>query len=277
MKKALIFIFLIRNSLLFAQSSQDNLISTIDSLYLHGNPELAFSKLIEEEKKGVESPYIYHRLGMVYLERRDPEKAMQYLYQAQDYSDDDSLSNALHMDLGQAHYMVGNYNGAIRELELLINDSYYRFYALSTLAAIYSDIREYIKTSGIPKELFTNNLLSESTIINIGCLFLDKNLYDSAIYFFKWSLEFYPNNPVSMNYLGFSQYKKGNNELALELINSSISIDPANAYFYRNRGIVFISLNNISQACDDFAKAISLDYLEMYGDDILKYKTIYCD
>lgn len=57
---------------------------------------------------------------------------------------------------------------------------------------------------------------------------------------------------------------------ALEDINNSISILPANSYAFKNRGLVYLAMKRKEEACTDFMKALSLGFEKYYGEEVNK-------
>jgi tetratricopeptide (TPR) repeat protein len=251
--------------------SIEDLIHEIDYYYYNSQIEQAYELLSKAEKDGINSPYIYHRLGMLHINFHQPDIALDYLTKCRNLNNDDSLTVAIHLDFAQALYMIQQYDKAINELEEIIDISYYTEPSQAILLAIYSDTKAYDKAIPLAKELLDHNPQSNAIIHNIGYLFLDMQEYDSAIYFFNKALELEPNNAFLYNNLGNCYLNKGDLSKSMNLINKSIEIDSSNSYAYRNRGLVYIEMSKPELACIDFRKAIDLGYLKLFGEDILTF------
>lgn len=77
------------------------------------------------------------------------------------------------------------------------------------------------------------------------------------------------------NNRGYTKHKFGMNEEALEDIDHSISLLPGNSYAYRNRGLVYLDMNRIDDACFEFRTALDSGYAKEYGNDVnLKIKEV---
>ncbi|NQZ78354.1 MAG: tetratricopeptide repeat protein [Ekhidna sp.] len=270
-----VFIFLLNFS--YGQRTQE-LIKRIDSLFLKDSSQEAFDLTYDLVKNGNDDPLILHRLGMLYLgfPINQPKEALTHLQRAQNLTSDDSLKNAIHLDIAQVYYSTMRYDDALAELEVLIEQEYYRASALTIKMSIFSDVGQYETAIRIAKEVLTLDPYLLPAIVNTGFLFLSLNQPDSALNYFERANELKPNDPVIINNIGFAYYKQGNLEESLDLINESISIYPTNSYAYRNRAYVLTELNKIDEACNDINKAIELDYLTLYGDDILELKESNC-
>jgi Flp pilus assembly protein TadD len=56
-----------------------------------------------------------------------------------------------------------------------------------------------------------------------------------------------------------SHLREGRPELALEEFNRAIRMEPKNAYFYKGRGVAYLSLKRLPEAIAAFRKALDLD------------------
>ena len=173
-----------------------------DSLYFNGDVSGAKSMLVNAIKKGYNTDYLYHRLGMIYVDLVDPDSALYYLLLTRKVTTDDSLKFAIHLDIGQARYMNREFDNAIEELTPLLGDDNYRFAALTILLGIYSDLRDFDKAVPVAKELVSTNPTFYPAIVNVGYMYLDYGKPDSAIFYFGKALEYAPDDPIILNNLG---------------------------------------------------------------------------
>ncbi|WP_425392339.1 tetratricopeptide repeat protein [Ekhidna sp.] len=272
-----LIVFTILLNFSYGQRTQE-LVKKIDSLFLEDASQEAFDLAYELVQNGNEDPLILHRLGMLYIEFpiNQPQKALTHLQRAQSLTTDDSLRNGIHLDIAQVYYSMMKYDDALEKLEILLDQEYYRASALTISMSIFSDQGQYEKAIEIAREALALEPYLLPTIVNTGFLFLNLEQPDSALAYFERADELKPNDPVIINNIGFAYYKKGNLSKSLDLINESISIYPTNSYAYRNRAYVLTELDKIDEACNDINKAIELDYLNRYGDDILELKNSNC-
>ena len=73
---------------------------------------------------------------------------------------------------------------------------------------------------------------------------------------------------MSYNNRGYAKYKLKDYKSALKDITRSIDLYPANSYAFRNRALVYLSLDKKEKACENLQKAIDLGYSGMYGNDV---------
>lgn len=260
-----------------AYSQTQDVIRTADSLFFNQQAEKALTLLTKALDDGNESPFIYHRIGIIKLESYRKSNALEFLLKARELSTDQGLDTALFLDIGQAKYATLDYSGALEELSNLYNNETYRIPALTMAMNVYSDSGNLEKAIELSRKIISMENKSFPVIANIGYLYLDINKPDSAIYYFEKAAKLQPNHPIIINNLGNCYYKKGDLQQALNLINESISLLDTNPYAFRNRALVNLALNNNLNACEDIDRAIELGYLEMYGDDIQELKNDNCE
>lgn len=106
-------------------------------------------------------------------------------------------------------------------------------------------------------------------------LYITQQQYEQAIKDFDKTLELTPDTEedkqlkaFAYNNRGFARFRAGQTEEAIEDINHSLQLFPGNSYAYKNRALVYLSLNRKSPACSDLAKAQELGYKETYGQEV---------
>ena len=72
------------------------------------------------------------------------------------------------------------------------------------------------------------------------------------------ALRLKPGTAYPLNNKAIILLHKGDPSAALTLVNQSLSIDSLNAYAYKNRGEIYLALNEKKKACADFEKTIKL-------------------
>jgi tetratricopeptide (TPR) repeat protein len=79
-------------------------------------------------------------------------------------------------------------------------------------------------------------------------------------------LQYEPNNPDVLHYLGLLLHQTGQNEAAVKLISQAIQICPAASPLYCNLGLVLQALGKLEAAVENYQKALSLqpDFVQAY-------------
>lgn len=95
--------------------------------------------------------------------------------------------------------------------------------------------------------------------------------YTGAINDLTRAIKIQPNHADYYFYRGFFKSKLGNDKGAILDYSKSINIYPYYREAYYNRGIKLLNTGFLSEACQDFQRAIDL------GDTLsLRYKNVYC-
>lgn len=116
--------------------------------------------------------------------------------------------------------------------------------------------------------------------MNKGYVMLKKEEFKSAIVVFKKSLE-YLINPMSISYchnnIGFCYFKLNQLPKAVEYIDQSIQLNPANPYAFRNMALVNIKRRKFQKACNNINQSIELGFTNKYGNEMVELKTEHCN
>lgn len=86
----------------------------------------------------------------------------------------------------------------------------------------------------------------------------NKGQFAEAESLYRQVLEIMPNNPDALHLLGMVEHQRGNNDLAIDLINTAIQHSPSGP-MYCNLGLVLLAQNKVDMALDSFRRAIEID------------------
>ncbi|WP_292935054.1 tetratricopeptide repeat protein [Noviherbaspirillum sp.] len=75
---------------------------------------------------------------------------------------------------------------------------------------------------------------------------------------YRHVLQVMPNNPDALHLLGMVEHQRGNNDLAVDLINTAIQHGPSGP-MYCNLGLLLLVQNKVDMALDNFRRAIDVD------------------
>jgi tetratricopeptide (TPR) repeat protein len=140
----------------------------------------------------------------------------------------------------------------------------------------------YINTGRIDeaKDMFHRAIaigdLTEGASINLGFIYNTENEPDSAAYFLQQGLKIFPNQPILLNNYAYTLYLQKRYNEALRNVNRSIALKSDNAYAYRNRALIFEALKQYDASCEDTKRAVALNYVAQWGDDVLLLQQKVC-
>ncbi|MDQ6764207.1 MAG: tetratricopeptide repeat protein [Bacteroidota bacterium] len=160
-------------------------------------------KLFENLHDREGAAIMLNNLGSIYMDHGDNEMALTYYLKSLDYAKQINNKTRIAMVLGN------------------IGTAYSNSDSTSDKALDY-----YFKSLKLSEESDDKNTIG-GILVNIGENYLKRNQDDSALYYFKMSLEPYKNTeniPYSLNDIGKTYTKKGNYDLAIQYQENALLI-----------------------------------------------------
>lgn len=184
------------------------------------------------DKAGVAN--LLSNIGAVYSNQTEDAKALEYYFKALPYAEqiDDKLRLAtLYINIGNVYY-----HNPVNHPKAL---------------------EYFIKSLPLSEQLDDNNTLG-SACGNIGEIYLDRNQFDSALFYFQKSnkaLDSTEDMPYALNNLGRFYAKKGNFQKAIEFHDKAFNnAKSADALLYMTQSTLYIGDVNLKKG--DYAAAI---------------------
>lgn len=180
---------------------------------------------------------------------------------------------------GSAKYQLKNYKSAVQdlnqaiELENEFSDAYY------VRALCYGNLKKYDKALVDFNKVIEINPNYKDAYINRGFYVLEKTGdFEGAINDYNKFLELNGDgdNAFAYNNRGYAKYKLNDLEGAMNDIQESITTNPENPLVYKNRALVYISLDSLDLACQDFGQANILGFSENYGSEVNELIAKFC-
>jgi len=175
---------------------------------LKKQPRLAFIELKKIEKKAKRLPYFYFLKGLIYLQTKEPDKAISSLTYAikLDPQYGDAYNN-----LGLAYLAKKDKKKAISCLKKALSIETYKTpeYAAHNLALIYINKGDLDKAIFYEKKALTLNWRYLPAYFSIINLYVKKGDISSAIYWIKKGIYAYPDNQNLYYLLGENYLRLG--------------------------------------------------------------------
>ena len=95
--------------------------------------------------------------------------------------------------------------------------------------------------------------------ISIAILFLQEEQPVDADKLLRAVLQFVPNHPVALHFAGVAAHRQERYEESIALIERSLEVDPTQADWYSNLGIVLKAAGRLDDAIAAYGRAIALD------------------
>jgi Flp pilus assembly protein TadD len=97
-------------------------------------------------------------------------------------------------------------------------------------------------------------------LVDQGVQNLEKGAFDQAIADFTKAIELKPADPALYDLRGRVKYAKGDNGAALADHDQAIKIDPNYAKAYKNRAMVYFTMEDFDKSVENLRKAESLGF-----------------
>lgn len=152
---------------------------------------------------------------------------------------------------------------AIAKLQALIFREPANYNALLTLGNIYRNNQDYVGAGATYERAIGLIAAPQRSHWRVyyyaGIAFERQKQWDKAEKFFRRSLELSPDEPMVLNYLGYSMVeKKINLNEALEMIRKAVELKPNDGYIVDSLGWAFYQLGDYEQALVHCERAVEL-------------------
>ncbi len=160
----------------------------------------------------------------------------------------------------------GNLRLAIEDNEIIAKDDPYNINYLVNLSYLYGENKQFYNCIKTLHQALEIDSLNVFILNNLAYYYNETAEYSSAQKYAGKGLKI-TNDSVwvasLLNSLGFAESKIISAEKGIQTIQQSIAYRPNNPYAYYNLGIIFLSKNEIEEACKNFAIAKKLGGLNM--------------
>lgn len=191
-------------------------------LYELNNLELALKDLQKIQQKFPDTSIVYFSRGLIYTKLQQYDSAKRAFRKAKSLNPKDVEAT---INLGIVLY----YEGKLDSAEAIL--------------------RNVADNSGQEGNIYNSLALIEA----------DRQNYAGALAYAGKALGFKKMDPYFLNNRGYIYLMQGEMDKALEDINMSITLDPYNAWAYRNKGIYYLKLEDFQSAQRLLKQAESMD------------------
>ncbi len=178
-------------------------------------------------------------------------------------SDDSDRYIQAQQQIAELQGHAGDVIGALETLDALseYKDSIDLQVQIGDISRQHEHYQQALKSYNKAFEMINGNILPHhwSLYYSRGIVLERLSKWDQAEKDFKKALEFEPNEPFVLNYLGYSWVEQGKNlEDALNMITKAVNLRPHDAYIIDSLGWVYFKLNDFHNAIDPLEKAVAL-------------------
>lgn len=164
--------------------------------------------------------------------------------------------------IGDVYKMMEKYDEGIEWFDKVMEvdeESEIKSYAMMSISEMYGELGEYDKSIDYMKHVFESESEDVETAELLVSLFVESNMVDNGIDYFKGYVDDKPYSKIGWMSLGRLYNENGNNTDALEALDYSIAIDDRFAMSYFFKGCVLTDLGSVDEAIKYFNLVIEYD------------------
>jgi tetratricopeptide (TPR) repeat protein len=133
---------------------------------------------------------------------------------------------------------------------------------MASTANIFS--KNYERARVFQQKLENEFKLNSNDCYNFGLIYMHLKQEENKKYYLNKSLELNPDNPYTLNAIGYELTREHRYDEALEFLEKTIRIQPDFAYAYNNRGHAKIELGQVEEGLIDIEESMRLDNTNSY-------------
>ncbi|MFW5975380.1 MAG: tetratricopeptide repeat protein [Desulfosalsimonas sp.] len=189
-----------------------------------GNYTRALRELLKAEQMNPDDPYVHNDLGLTYLAKDRPEKAVEHFKKAIELNEEEY--SAARNNLGSAYVAMENWGKAIECYEEVSEDLLY--------------------------------MTPHYPLSNLGYVYYRKGDYHKAEQHYLEALEMKPDYPRALNGLGRVYLATGDMRKAIRKLERAVDKAPEAAPFYMDLGRAYTRAHEYNKAVNVYKKAASI-------------------
>lgn len=266
------------NAMISENQSDLDLINQRGDIYLKLNePDMAFrdfSHVLIEQKNHVQA-----RLGLAKVKayQYQVDAAYYHLQKAKDILNSDNDWYYFLIAKGEVDLQLNQIFDAERSLFEALEHSSSDFHLFELLAQCLA--RQKDNEAGFEYLLMVSNEndMNATTLTHLGYVMNNIERYADANVFLEQAMNMDPENAEALCHMGFTYLKLGKYKEGLKKVEQSIKKDPLNPHSYRIRGEILGEMEKYGKACQDFQRAISLDYPIQQQEELIELSDRFCN
>ncbi|MDY6934435.1 MAG: tetratricopeptide repeat protein [Spirochaetota bacterium] len=204
------------------------------------------------------NPIVYRNMAIAYRHKRDLDMAGQIIRKGLDVDPEDINNQIL---AGNIYFEQGRYREAIHQYEKAIELDPNNARALYNLALSLQKRGdevasiEYLKRSGAIDKIGEVAYLAYS---RLGVIYTERNDYDSALKYLKMAISINPKDAIDRYNLGIAYLKQGQRDKALNELHKAEELAREDVDLLENLGDAFFSLKEYDKSVDTYNKMLSM-------------------
>ncbi len=124
---------------------------------------------------------------------------------------------------------------------------------------IYTRMQRYDDAIGSFSEVLDQNPKHVETLVNLATVYYYRKSYDSARFYLDRAIAIDDTEANAFNAYALLELDLGNTDEALRRVNQALTLRKNDPYFLNNRGFILIAANSLDKALEDIDNSISVD------------------
>jgi tetratricopeptide (TPR) repeat protein len=198
----------------------------------------------------------YSLLGEIYLEMGQYEQSAEAYEQATRLN---PLSFNDSFNLGSVYETMGEFAPAAQAYAMACEIDQKHLEAHLNAGKCYYEIKDYDRAliyAQRAEQIGPNNSQIRKLLADI---YGSQKDYEKAIAAYKRSLEIDGRNPEIMTSLAVAYLKDGRNELARDVLEEVVRIQPGNSTAHKHLGYCYLTLKDFDKSIENYTRAIQID------------------
>ena len=215
-----------------------------------------------------ENQNVYNEISNLYHSVNMCDSAIAMLTKAIYYAKSDSSIYNYLGNMASTKRSFMDYEGALIDLQQVINFNPDDVVALNTLAIIYTETGRTEEAISYLKKASAIRPDLAGFYVNLARLYTKIDRYEEALPQYEQAIALSPDEALIYSNRGELYYRMKQYDKAIVDINKSIDMYPTNSYAYRNRALVYLALDKQEESCHDLAAAEYYGFATNYGKEV---------
>lgn len=243
-------------------------IASSNALFLQKKYPEAFAVLDLGVQLCPDSINMYTHRADVFYEIKEFKKAAKDYFSAIDLTEDSTELSGLYMMLGTMYLIPSNAEDALKYLNKALALDSTNMAVYNQLAMAYDLVGEEDKVIETLELLLDNDSLRSFALANLGFFTQQYGRYKESLEYLDIAIEEY-GHAYTYNNRAYSKLMLGDHKGAMEDVETSLEMDPSNAWAYKVRAQINIAMGKKGKkVCKDLEMALKLQFTKQYGPEV---------
>lgn len=222
----------------------------------------------------------YNRASIYYSARGNIEAGVALINKALSLTTIDSVRVGYLVNRGAVYIQGNDLDNAIKDFQAALKLDPTDYAARNNLAATlgrvgrdYEAIEQFKKLKAVTQDTAFELL---GIAVNLGLCYSDIDSFEQSLHYFDLALSINPDEALAYSNRSSTLRKLGRLDEALESINKSIALYPANSYAYMYLAEIYFDQGLVKEGCRTLDYADSIGFKQQYGEKTEELRVKHC-